>query len=185
MSAVGDSSPLGLGGTPGERGVIADPDLSAGAVYGHFWRISESEHLLSFLASLDRVDSWAIDHELESHPDKEMRLRAMRTISAILEDGVSVIHEVELAPLVAVLASLTTTRSAYLLRYLSQHNQVFLEALLAYLAAEVSGDRAGSTEANVILRRLRAFSNGHRLGEIFSSARIGHIMDIMRTVIHA
>ena len=164
-----------IGGSSLEEGAaIASLDLTQHSVLAHFARTTKNVQLLNFLLALDRVDRWAVDfNESESAQSFDIQLY-MQDLQRFVESSLPVLHKVP-REFAEVLSHLTTTRCMYLLRFVSQHNEAFLENLGNLLAA----DSAASPDVAAIKRRLEAFSKARMLGEIFSGKRLNRIVKIM------
>lgn len=149
-------------------------DLTTHGVLAHFAQSTRNVQLLNFLLSLDRVDRWAVDfNESESRNAIDIQL-FMQELERFVEVSLPVLHRVprEFAEL---LSHLTTTRCMYLLRFVGQHNDEFLERL-GFLLENEAGE---SPDVAAVRRRLEAFSKAKLLGEIFSGKRLTRIMNIM------
>lgn len=153
---------------------ISSLDLTQHSVLAHFAKTTKNVQLLNFLLALDRVDRWAVDfNESESPQVFDIQLY-MQELQRFVEASLPVLHRVP-KEFAEVLSHLTTTRCMYLLRYVSQHNEAFLESFGGLLEAQASN----SADIAAVKRRLEAFSKARLLGEIFSGKRLNRIVQIM------
>lgn len=153
---------------------IESLDLTAHSVLAHFAKSSRNVQLLNFLMALDRVDKWAVDFEADdSGQEFEIQL-LMQELQRFVEASAPVLHRVprEFADL---LSNLTTSRCMYLVRYVGQQNEAFVENL-AFL---LESDSESSPNVAAVRRRFEAFSKARLLGEIFSGPRLREINQIM------
>jgi hypothetical protein len=149
-------------------------DLRSHSVLAHFARSTRNVQLLDFLLALDRIDKWAVDYnELESPKVLEIQL-FVKELQRFVEASLPVLHRVP-REFADILSHLTTTRCMYLIRFVGQHNDEFLEQL-GFLLEEEAGQ---SPNVATIRRRLEAFSKAKLLGEIFSGKRLTRISQIM------
>lgn len=166
------------------RRAVAEPapialdslSLSRGEIDGYFLKGNQNLRLMSFLMALDRVDSWAMDFREDEVPDQIAFRQLLGTLESVMKECVSVLHELPLR-MADILAHLTTSRSLYLIRFATQHNPAFLNALAVTLEQHSDAD----LNVAALRRRLEAFAKAHLLGEIFSGARLARILQIMRT----
>jgi len=148
-------------------------DLTLRSVLEHFVKSTRDMKLFNFLLSMDRVDKWVIDYnELESLKAHEIQL-FLQDLQHFIEASLPVLHRVP-REFADILSYLTTSRCMYLIRFVGQHNEEFLDQL-GFLLEE---DRQSPNIA-VIRRRLEAFSKAKLLGEIFSGKRLNRILQIM------
>ena len=149
-------------------------DLTLFSVLGHFAKSTRNVQLLSFLLSLDQVDKWTVDYN-EAGSDRALDVQIfVQDLQSFVETSVPVLHEVP-KEFADMLSHLTTTRCMYLIKYIGQHNEDFLDRFSALLEEE--SER--SLNVAVVLRRLEAFSKAKLLGEIFSGRRLTRILQIM------
>ncbi len=149
-------------------------DLTSHSVLTHFAKSTRNVQLLNFLLALDRVDKWAVDYnEPESPNALEIQL-FVQDLQRFVEDSLPVLHRVP-REFADILSHLTTSRCMYLIRFVGQHNDEFLERLGFLLEAEAGQ----SPNVAAVRRRLEAFSKAKLLGEIFSGKRLTRILQIM------
>lgn len=153
---------------------IAELDLTRYGVLGQFARSTRNPRLMQFLLALDRVDRWAVDFD-EEHSERVFDVRAfVHDLQSFVDASVPVLHRVP-REFADILAHVTTTRCIYLLRFVGERNNQFVDALARLLEA----DGAQSANIAAVRRRLEAFSKARLLGEIFSGRRLTRIMQIM------
>lgn len=158
----------------GESPVMTSIDLTSNGVLGHFAKTTQNVQLLSFLLALDGVDTWAVDFEEDQAKNVfEIKL-FIQNLQQFVETKSSVLHLVP-EKFTDLLAHLTTSRCMYLIRFVGQHNDGFLEQL-ELLLAEAKG---GSVNLSTVRRRLEAFGKAKLLGEIFSGKRLTRITKLM------
>lgn len=149
-------------------------DLTSHGVLAHFAKLTRNIQLLNFLLALDRVDRWAVDYN-ESESPKALEIQLfIQDLQRFVEASLPVLHRVP-REFVDILSHLTTTRCMYLIRFVGQHNDDFLERL-GFLLEEEAGK---SPDVAAVRRRLEAFSKAQLLGEIFSGKRLTRILQIM------
>lgn len=149
-------------------------DLTSYSVLAHFAKSTRNVQLLNFLLSLDRVDTWAVDYN-ESESPKALEIQLfIQDLQRFVESSMSVLHRVP-QEFADILCHLTTTRCMYLIRFVAQRNDDFLERL-GFLLEEEAGQ---SPNVAAVRRRLEAFSRAKLLGEIFSGKRLTRILQIM------
>lgn len=149
-------------------------DLRAHSVLAHFAKSSRNVQLLNFLMALDRVDKWAVDFQAdESEGDFDVQL-LMQEVERFVEASAPVLHRVP-REFTDLLAHLTTSRCMYLVRFVGQRNDAFVESL-GFLLESDSGE---SPNIAAVRRRFEAFSRARLLGEIFSGPRLREINQIM------
>lgn len=153
---------------------IGTLDLTSHGVLGHFAKSTRNVQLLTFLLALDRVDRWAVDYNEDQSPKAFEIQLFMQDLQRFVESSLPVLHRVP-GEFSDILAHLTTTRCMYLIRFVGQRNEEFLEKLgfLLEEGAEASPNIAA------VRRRLEAFSKAKLLGEIFSGKRLTRITQIM------
>lgn len=160
--------------TGADISVIEAADLRAHSVLAHFAKSSRNVQLLNFLMALDRVDKWAVDFEAdESGGDFDVQL-LMQEVERFVEASAPVLHRVP-REFTDLLAHLTTSRCMYLVRFVAQRNDAFVESL-GFLLESDSGE---SPNIAAVRRRFEAFSRARLLGEIFSGPRLREINQIM------
>lgn len=153
---------------------IGTLDLTSHGVLGHFAKSTRNVQLLTFLLALDRVDKWAVDYN-EDQSSKAFEIQLfMQDLQRFVEASLPVLHRVP-EEFSEILAHLTTTRCMYLIRFVGQRNEEFLEKL-GFLLEEGA---ESSPNIAAVRRRLEAFSKAKLLGEIFSGKRLTRITKIM------
>jgi len=159
--------------------VIESLSLTAHGVLGHFAQSTRNAQLLSFLLALDRVDRWAVDFDEDQAANTLDIQLFLQELHEFVESSLPVLHRVpeEFAEL---LAHLTTTRCMYLIRFVGQRNESFLDEL----ASLIDRGAAASPSVAAIQRRFEAFSKARLLGEIFSGKRLTRITQIMGSYSH-
>jgi len=149
-------------------------DLTSHSVLAHFAKSTRNVQLLNFLLALDRVDKWAVDYN-ESESPKALEIQLfVQDLQRFVEASLPVLHRVP-REFADILCHLTTTRCMYLIRFVGQHNEEFLERL-GFVLEEEAGQ---SPNVAAVRRRLEAFSKAKLLGEIFSGKRLTRILQIM------
>jgi hypothetical protein len=149
-------------------------DLTAHGVFQHFAGSGRRGQLLTFLLALDRLDKWAVDFNEMTSPNAFDIQLYMQDLSKFVLSSSLVLHRVS-REFSEVLAHLTTTRCMYVIRYVSQTNPRFLDAL----ALLIESDEGVDPNLIAIRRRFEAFSKARLLGEIFSGRRLHRIASIM------
>ena len=149
-------------------------DLTAQGVYKHFVASGDQVKILSFLLSLDRMDRWAVDFDEMSSPETVNIQLYLEELLQFLQTSSEALHKIP-REFAEVLAHLTSTRCMYVLRYVSQHNTQFLDAL----AYSIGSDEGKDPHLTTIKRRFEVFSRARLLGDIFSGARLSRIVSIM------
>lgn len=154
-------------------------DLSEFGVLGHFLRRSESPRLVQYLSSLDGQDSWAVDYCLGVPSTNAGERFEVMAFLQQLEKAVAA-HTADFhratEPFALLMARLTTARSVYVLRFITEKNEAFAERLGKLLSSERVAKSVG---LSVLNRRLQALGHAQLLAEIFSAQRLNHIMQIM------
>jgi hypothetical protein len=163
-----DEEQASLGNVPIPQ--IEKLDLTAHGVFQHF----AGSGRLTFLLALDRLDKWAVDFDEMTSPDAFDIQLYMQDLSRFVLSSSMVLHRVS-REFSEVLAHLTTTRCMYVIRYVSQNNPRFLDAL----ALLIESDDRSDPNLIAIRRRFEAFSKARLLGEIFSGRRLHRIASIM------
>ncbi|WP_028632665.1 type IVB secretion system protein IcmW [Pseudomonas parafulva] len=151
-------------------------DLTANGVLGHFAKGPFNTYLVGLLASMDQHDDWAVDHGEDASPERFDIQLLMQEIQALVEHHAGALHQAPRS-FAELLAHLTSSRCAYLSRYVAQRNQGFPQALSALL----NGDSSQTPELNVFSQRLETFGKARLLSEIFSDERLREISQIMES----
>lgn len=152
---------------------IREADLSAHGVMQHFAASSRRARLLGFLAAMDQQDQWANDYAVPLPFDLQRYLQAL---IASVQAAPGAAHGAP-AAWAGLLAQLTSSRSLYLVRYIAERDEKFLDSLGVLL--ETAGSDA--PHLAVLRQRFDAFSKAQLLGEIFSTQRLQRIASIMGT----
>lgn len=149
-------------------------DLTLHSVLAHFAQTTRNVQLLNFLLAMDRVDKWAVDYNESESPNALEIQQYMQGLQRLVEASLPVLHLVP-SEFADILCRLTTTRCLYLIRFVGQHNEEFLEQL-GILLEEGAGQ---SPNVAAVRRRMEAASKAKLLGEIFSTKRLTRILQIM------
>lgn len=159
-------------------------NLTYGSVLRHFYHVLRDREMMAFLMSLDGRDDWAFDFE-EDHHNNELKL----LLSQIAETFSEHAERIDLAAseTYAILASMVTSRSIFLIQYLSKSNPNFLTQLADDIEQSMVGgeNQSLAIEKNkvnlkTLTRRLNAYASASLLSEIFSPKRLDYINKIMR-----
>ncbi len=149
-------------------------DLTSYNVLAHFARSTRNVQLLNFMLALDRVDKWAVDYnEAESANSMDIQL-FLHDLECFVDASLPVLHRVP-REFADILSHLTTTRCMYLIRFVGQRNDQFLDQL-GFLLEDDAGQ---SPDVAAVRRRLEAFGKAKLLGEIFSGKRLTRILQVM------
>jgi len=154
---------------------VASFDLGVTAVQRHFAQSTRSVRLLNFLMSLGRVDQWAVDYGEREQGDTFHIAIFVSELEAFVRENLSVLHKVS-HEFAVILSYLTTMRCLYLIQYVGQENENFLERLILLLQGE---EAQSSPNIATIKRRLEAVNKAKLLGDIFSGKRLTRISQIM------
>lgn len=152
---------------------IREPDLSAHGLLQHFAASSRRARLLGFLAAMDQQDHWATDYAVPLPFDLQRYLQAL---TVAVQAAPALPHHAA-AAWGDLLAQLTSSRSLYLVRYIAERDEKFLDSLGRLLETAASD----APHLAVLRQRFDAFSKAQLLGEIFSTQRLQRIASIMGT----
>jgi hypothetical protein len=175
MADIGQTMPRQAAGAA----AIAAMDLTEFGVLGHFVQRSGSPRLVQYLSSLDGQDDWAVDYCLavpSTDLSEQFEVKAfLQELEQVVARHAGEFHRATEA-VAGLLSRLTTARSVYVLRFISEQNEAFVEQLTKLLSSERVSESVG---LSVLNRRLQALGHAHLLAEIFSAKRLNHIMQIM------
>ena len=154
--------------------IIETLDLRLHQVLAHFAKRANDVALFNFLLKLDRVDRWSIDHD-ETQAEQTVDIQwYLQQVENFVKDNVAVLHHITKEFLV-LLAYLRTSRCLYLIQYVVQNNDQFLESLGQVL----QDDKSLTLPCSAVKKRLDIVNKGELLGRIFSGKRLQRIVDIM------
>jgi hypothetical protein len=175
MADIGQTAPRQVSGVA----PIAVMDLTEFGVLGHFVHRSGSPKLVQYLSSLDGQDEWAVDYCLSvpsADLGEQFEVKAfLQKLEEVVATHVEDFHRAPEA-VADLLSRLTTARSVYVLRFISEQNEAFTEHLAKLLSSKRVSESVG---LSVLNRRLQALAHAQLLAEIFSAKRLNHIMQIM------
>lgn len=174
MSEVSDAvSKSDLNNSPNIE--IGELNLTVHSVLEHFIMSTKGNvALLSFLQKLNGEDKWAVDFNEEESPNSLEIQGFILELQKFVENSLPVLHEVP-REFSDMLSYLTTAKCLYLMRFVGQHNDKFLDEIGVVLEQ----DNNQSPNLAAIRRRLETFSRAGLLSEIFSGKRLTRILRVM------